>query len=355
MRVAVVHNLPPGGARRRLINQLRTIDAKVVAEVCLSTATPVTSDAHIVALHRVSPSLPRAARPPFRYLDHLALRSAWHRAANIILASQADVVFMNPCQFLQAPPISRRDMPPIVYYCDEPRRVDSEPAASGRSPFTRPIYKPLYRAEQRCDRSAVAAVMSIATNSRYTAGEIKREYGRTAQIVPLGVQPLTTPAADQARGEFVLTVGTLIPTKGHDLVIEAAALSHRPVTIVAPRPSPMEEGRLRALAQARRVSLEIFVSISDEALGQLYETAFATVYMARREPLGLVSLEAQMHGCPVVVADEGGLPETVHHGETGFCCPRQPEAITSALRMRKCPARRGCTRGSSAGPHRAHR
>ena len=302
----------------------------MIAEVCLDTAAPVTANARIVPAHRVSPTLPRFVRPPFRYLDHLALRTAWRRAAEFIVASQADVVFMNPCQFLQAPPIARPDMPPIVYYCDEPRRVDSE-SSSGRNWLTRPIYEPLYRSERQGDRRAVAATTSIATNSRYTAKEIARVYCRTAQVVPPGVERLAAPGPDRPRGEFVLTVGTLIPSKGHDLVIEASALSRRPVTLVTPRPSPTEARRLLLLARKLGVALEILVGITDQALGELYEAAFATVYMARREPLGLVSLEAQVHGCPVVVADEGGLPETIVSDETGFCRPRQAKDIAAAL------------------------
>ena len=46
MKVAVVHNLAEGGARRRMLEQTRRLAADVV-EVCLGTATPVTGDARV--------------------------------------------------------------------------------------------------------------------------------------------------------------------------------------------------------------------------------------------------------------------------------------------------------------------
>jgi glycosyltransferase involved in cell wall biosynthesis len=79
------------------------------------------------------------------------------------------------------------------------------------------------------------------------------------------------------------------------------------------------------------VELDIRTQISDDELRMLYQTAQATLYLAEGEPLGLASLEAQACGCPVVVADEGGLPETVVPGQTGFVVSRDPRAAGRAL------------------------
>jgi glycosyltransferase involved in cell wall biosynthesis len=75
------------------------------------------------------------------------------------------------------------------------------------------------------------------------------------------------------------------------------------------------------------VRAEIRVAIADSELRDLYADATATVYLAEREPLGLVSLEAQAQGCPVIVAAEGGLPETIIEGVTGWSTPREPSAV----------------------------
>jgi glycosyltransferase involved in cell wall biosynthesis len=335
MRIAVVHNLQPGGARRRLANHLSHFGGTVV-EICLQTATPITSGAVIVPLQPQAPCRSRIVRPPLRYVDLGLLERAWRRAAALVISSRSDVIYLNPCRYLQAPPVLSSESPPALYFCDEVRRVDSEPGGrASRNPSTMPLYQLLYRRERRLDRMTTASADAIATNSHYTAAEIQRIYGRVPTVVRLGVaDPMLVPSSAQiATGESLLSVGTLIPTKGHDLVLRAAALVRtRPVVrIVAPRPAPAEQARLRALADELGVRAEIKVAIADSELRDLYAGATATLYLAEREPLGLVSLEAQAQGCPVIVAAEGGLPETIVEGVTGWSAPRDAAAVASLV------------------------
>src|SRR5439155_9979919 len=58
-----------------------------------------------------------------------------------------------------------------------------------------------------------------------------------------------------------------------------------------------------------------------ERLADFYSAAEAVLVPSRSESFGLVSLEAQACGTPVVAADTGGLRYVVHHGETGFLVP----------------------------------
>jgi len=58
-------------------------------------------------------------------------------------------------------------------------------------------------------------------------------------------------------------------------------------------------------------------AISDEELSYLYSHAHALI-MPQNEDFGLVSLEAQYHGCPVIAYRKGGACETVREGESGI-------------------------------------
>jgi glycosyltransferase involved in cell wall biosynthesis len=333
MRVAVVHNLQAGGAHRRLTEQLKALPNSTV-EVCPAGALPITADAVVVPLPVAAARMPRALRPPLRYFDLLVLLHTWRQAARRITALHVDVVFANPCQYLQAPAALLWTRLPTLYFCDEPRRVDYEAAAAAsRSRRTAMLYAPLYQAQRWLDRRATTAATDLVTNSRYTMRLIHRSYGRHADVVPLGVPDSFRPGTAPGSGGHVLSVGTLIPAKGHDLVLQACAMSkeRRRVVVVAPRGDEQEEERLRRLAAGLLVDLDIRTRISDDELMMLYQTAQATLYLAEGEPLGLASLEAQACGCPVVVADEGGLPETVVPGRTGFVVSRDPRAAGQAL------------------------
>jgi len=334
VEVAVVHNLPPGGARRRLACQLDNLDAGIT-EICLSTASPITPDACVIPLRRLAPRLNRWVRPPARYVDLVAVQNAWRRGAEAIRASRADVVYLNPCQYLKAPPVIEAGSPPALYFCDEPRPVDDDPdTLSSRNAVTRPLYAGMYARERRLDYATTRAAAQVATNSAYTATAIQERYGRTAVVVPMGVaDELRDQSPDARRQDFLLSVGALTAAKSHELVIRVAAALQkpRPVTIVAPRPAPSETSRLLALARDCGVRATVKVAITDGELADLYASAHATLYLARGEPLGLVALEAQAVGCPVIVAAEGGLPETIEDGVTGWAVPRDIACAAAAV------------------------
>jgi glycosyltransferase involved in cell wall biosynthesis len=303
-------------------------------EFCLQTATPVGSGATVIQLRQAAEGLPHVLRPAARYWDFQKLLGAWRTVAEAIDGGDADVVVAHPCQVLQCPPALLHLAKRTVYFCHETRRVDYEPAAAAsRNRATRPLYAGLYRWQRRTDFRGVQRATRVITNSRYTAAEIKRAYARDALPVALGVSDGFVPAPQREVPRHVLSVGSLIPSKGHDLAIIANSRSpHRwPVTIVAPRPNVPEEDRLRVLARELGVELRVTVGVPDLELRDLYRGAVATMYLALAEPLGLVSLEAQACGCPVIVSDEGGLPETLRQGITGWSVPRSADAAARRL------------------------
>jgi glycosyltransferase involved in cell wall biosynthesis len=321
-------------------------------EFCLQTATPVTASAHVSPFVRRAERLRPALRPLPRHVDLASLVIAWRGVAMAVNRAQCDVVLAHPCQYLQAPLALRWTEPRSVYFCHEPRRVDYEQAAAASvNPGTRHLYAGLHRMERHLDRLAVSRAERLLTNSQFTAGRIERAYGRTADAVPLGVAEIFRHAAPDVRRTHLLSVGTLIASKGHDLAIGVAALTARrwPLIVVAPRSDSQEIARLQALAARSSVKLEIRIGVTDSELREIYRSAVCTLYLAREEPLGLASMEAQACGSPVVVADEGGLPETMIAGETGWAVARDdPAAAARAIDALEDP---GLSRTVSAHAH----
>jgi glycosyltransferase involved in cell wall biosynthesis len=334
MRVAVVHNLRRGGALRRLEGQLAELDADV-REFMLSTGVSVTDDPVVVRHEEAATRAPRLLRPPVRYVDLVRLERSWAAMAGPLADWRPDVVFANPCHaLLGAPPVLSRLGSSTVYYCDEARRVDYEDAArDSTNPATRALYGALRARERTLDRRGLAAATQVVTNSAYTADKIRRAYGRRAAVVPPGLADVFSPGEAGARRHF-LSVGTLIPSKGHDLAIESVARSRisLPVHIVAPRRDEAEMERLSELARQSSVAVTFAFGVSDIELRDAYRRAVVTLYLSREEPLGLVSLESQACGTPVVVADDGGLPSTILEGVTGWAVPRTAEAAGRRLR-----------------------
>lgn len=329
MKIAVVHNLGTGGAHRRLTAQVQVLgETAEVFEVCPSTASPVTPAPLVQPLSLVAERSRGFRKIAGRYADHRAVGRAWEAVWARACAEKPDVIFANPCQFAMTPPHLATATVPVVFYCEEARRVDYDPQVRAtRSLRGNVLYGPLYRAERSSDRAGVEAATRVVTNSAFTRSEIRRWYASDSEVIPPGVSDELLALSRRGAGarptagssRYVLSVGSPSVNKRHDLVIAAASgLRDVSVLVALTRRDPRFEDLLRNQATRLGVELTIVTGLDDSQLYSVYRGALATCYLASNEPLGLVSLEAQACGCPVVVADSGGLPSTVVHGRTGW-------------------------------------
>jgi 1,4-alpha-glucan branching enzyme len=113
----------------------------------------------------------------------------------------------------------------------------------------------------------------------------------------------------------------LVHEKGFHRLIEAVPriLSEFPDAhfVIAGRgpEAPYLEQQAKSLGVADHVSFPGFISDGERCC--LYQAAACAVVPSLYEPFGIVALEAMAAGCPVVVAEVGGLREVVHHDRTG--------------------------------------
>jgi glycosyltransferase involved in cell wall biosynthesis len=112
---------------------------------------------------------------------------------------------------------------------------------------------------------------------------------------------------------FLLIVSALVPYKRIDLAIDAAHRAGMPLRIVGGGP---ERGRLQALAAQRQADVEFLGTLEDTEVRALYRRA-AAVLLPGEEDFGIVPVEAQACGRPVVALARGGALETVIDGVTG--------------------------------------
>ena len=93
--------------------------------------------------------------------------------------------------------------------------------------------------------------------------------------------------------------------------------------------------RLEALARERLAGRTVFLGkVPRERLRECYSAADLFAFPGIRESLGMVFLEAQSCGLPVVAFDGWGIPEVVTHGETGQLCPPMDEQAFGAAMAR---------------------
>jgi glycosyltransferase involved in cell wall biosynthesis len=219
------------------------------------------------------------------------------------------------------------------------------PERMGRTPSA--LMRRVMSRMARWDRDTAGRADRYVAISHYVAGRIRRYYNRDATVVypPVDTTYFTPPAAaptasssaasfspfssPNASGRYALVVSALVPYKQVDLAVEACRLAGLPLVVAGDGP---ERARLERLASPTPGSVTFLGRQSDEAIRDLYRGAAVTL-LPGEEDFGIVPVEAQACGTPVVALGRGGAVETVVRGTTGFLvdeptAPAFADAIT---------------------------
>jgi glycosyltransferase involved in cell wall biosynthesis len=202
-----------------------------------------------------------------------------------------------------------------ICYCHSPMRYlwDGHSAYLRQMPLlTQTVFGLASHYVRNWDYSAAQRVDHFIANSNYVAGRIRKYYRRDSTIIYPPINTSQSFLADKP-GDYYLAVGRLVPYKRTDILIDACAKLGRKLVIVGDGP---EMKRL----QKRAVKNIEFLGEADESqLRDIYAQCRALLFAAD-EDFGMVPLEAQSFGRPVIAYGKGGSLETV----VGACSPIEP-------------------------------
>jgi glycosyltransferase involved in cell wall biosynthesis len=209
---------------------------------------------------------------------------------------------------------------PHLCYCHAPPRYLWSRAADYRGglrglglTLTKPILRTL-------DQRGTAHATRLLANSTHTRSEIRRVYGRDAEVLhPFARTDYFTPGEPNAE-RYWLAAGALEPYKRFDVAIDAARLAG--VRLVVAGDGSQRESLEQHAAGA---DVDFRGRVSDAELRELYRGARAYLF-PQTEDFGITAVEAQACGCPVAARDEGGARDTVEQGVTGVRFPPSGDA-----------------------------
>jgi glycosyltransferase involved in cell wall biosynthesis len=355
MRIAVFHNLPSGGAKRALYEQvLRLSERHAIDVYTLGRANHAFCDIRpLVQRHRVfgfEPG-PHFAHP-FGILDHgvrtadlLRLRRVQRAIADEINQGGYDVALVHSDEYTNSPIVLQFVQIPVVYYSHDTLRQIYDP------PITRPyseltglrswvdrvniLRRTYFASVAREDKASLVSASRVLVNSYFTRECIYRLYAVSSRVCYLGIDVQAFRPLGLDKDEYVMSVGSVTPAKGFDFVIESLALipepKRPPLMIVGNVARSDEQSFLERLARRNGVRLEFRVLVKDSELVELYNRARITLCAPVLEPFGLVSLESMACGTPVIGVAEGGVRETIRHGETGLLTDRDSRLFADAI------------------------
>ncbi len=197
----------------------------------------------------------------------------------------------------------------------------------------------------------------VLASGGYPLAEGERAAGQSlpSVVVPPGVdverfRPLSAAERTATRrrlslpvdGRLVVSLSRLVPRKGMDTLIRAAAelAPSRPDLTVAIGGGGRDQDRLERLVRSTGAPVRLLGRVPHDDLPGLYGCADLFAMLCRnrwggleQEGFGIVFLEAAAAGVPQVAGESGGAGEAVVHGETGLVVarPGDPGAVALAL------------------------
>ena len=320
-RVAITHEwlTVPGGSELVVRHILDLFpDAEIFTSVYDREALPEFRDhvVHTSFLDRV----PGATRhyPRMLPLMDRAFRSFDLNAFDLVISSN------HACAKNVTTPESTRH----VCYCHTPMRYAWDPSFMSSEevgPLARLALPPMLAHLRRRDLAAAALPDAFVANSTVVRDRIRDFYGRDSVVIhpPVETEPLLK--QPRAPGDYYLHLGRLVPYKRADLTVAACAQLGRPLKVAG-------DGRaLDSLRASAPPNVEFLGRVSDEQLRELLAGALALVFPGE-EDFGIVPVEAQAAGVPVIAYGRGGATDSVVDGQTGLLFSEQtPEGLVQAI------------------------
>jgi glycosyltransferase involved in cell wall biosynthesis len=264
--------------------------------------------------------LPGAQKNCQKYLPLMpvALKNFDLSGYELIISSES-----GPIKGIQKPPGATH-----ICYCHSPMRYlwdmyeDYYHNTSIPGKIAMKLFKNYLR---RYDLKSADTVDHFIANSNFVAQRIKRIYNRDSTVIHPPVNSDFFAKATTTKAEYYLVAGQLISYKRPELAIEACLKMNRQLVIVG-------NGSMRPLLERKYGNKVTFTSrVSNEKLRELYAGAKALIFPGI-EDFGIVPLEAQAAGTPVIALRAGGALETVVENKTGlFFDEQNVHSLTAAI------------------------
>lgn len=235
--------------------------------------------------------------------------------------------------------VQGRNKPLHIGYINTPPRFlygyDRELTGYKHRPFDRyfePAYKvlvpPIRRMIRAADQNAVKKIDLLVANSEEIKRRITKDYSRDSVVIypPVNVREFATSQSIKPKEKFFLIVSRLGGYKKVDIAVKAFNKLGLKLKILGVGP---QLAHLKSIAGS---NIEFLGRTSDSVRKEQLLSCTALIFPTD-EDFGIVPVEAEAAGKPVIAYRSGGALETVVEGKTGlFFDEQSPEAIIEAVR-----------------------
>ncbi|MGO9899354.1 MAG: glycosyltransferase [Solirubrobacteraceae bacterium] len=200
-----------------------------------------------------------------------------------------------------------------VCYCHTPMRYAWDPTffqGEAIGPWARRLLPIVTAWLRRVDRKRASGPDVYVANSTFVAGRIREAYGRSSHVIHPPVDLTGMLAVERDPGDAYLVFGRLVPYKRADIAVQACERLRRRLIVAG---DGRDMSRIRRLSSG---STEFVGHVPDDEVPKLFSRARALLFPGL-EDFGIVPVEAQAAGLPVIAYGAGGARDSVLDGRTG--------------------------------------
>jgi len=193
------------------------------------------------------------------------------------------------------------------------------------NPLVKFFMKKMIPSLRQWDVMSSNLVDHFIANSSFVAARIQRYYNRKADVIfpPCDINRyINNPRAPE---DFYLFFGQLVGYKRADLAIEACIQSGRKIVVIG-------DGKSKEAKKYAKTGLVTFTGrVSDQQVADYFAKAKALIFPGI-EDFGIIPVEANSAGCPVLAYRKGGACDSILENKTGLFFDEQtPQAIISCM------------------------
>lgn len=328
MKIAVFYNLPQGGAKRTVYEEVKYLSKKHFVDLYTINnkidrhldprkfADNIFTFDYKINYH----SLAFLKRLEADFNNFIFLPFIHKKIARTIDNKKYDIVLCHPDFYTESPDILRFLKTPNVYYCHELLRQAYEKslAVEKNLIFYKKYYEILVRAIRKyVDRRNARMAGNIITSSIFISNKIYKYYKKKATVIYPCVNSEIFKRTSVIKNNSITFVGGRNKIKGYDLASK----------VVRTLRNMGLDFELLVLGFSER---DKYID-DDKMLAKVYSESFITICSAYNEPFGMTPLESMACGTPVLAVNEGGYKESIINGVTGYLLERDPNIFVEKV------------------------
>ena len=324
MKIAFFHNVPTGGAKRVVFEQIKllsknhtvdlyTLDEKV--DFLDFSTLPCQIFTYTFSKENTLPGVLKRITEDTTIFTRL--KNLHQQIALDIDSKNYDIVIAHPDFYTQAPFLLQFIKTKSIYFCEELLRQVYE--IQFKIPTNLSIANKLYeqnirKIKKQIDKTNAQAANVIITTSDFVKKQILEAYNKNAFVCPLGVDTSIFKPDKQQKKHF-LFVGMPDISTGLELLQGISKKSFKVKKMI------------------KIVDFSKGKYIKDQQLAKLYSQSLATLCLSKNEPFGLTAIESMACQTPVIALNQGGYTETVVNERTGFLIEDNAEELLKACKF----------------------